>query len=295
MKIVLYLSDKKREQSFHSALIQGFTKHGEQVEYVPRGSFKTEGLKPGADIAVFVGVKSRPIYQECRAQGVTTLLIDKGYFRNREYYRFALGDYQPPYLEKMEMPPQRMQHLGVRLRPRHSGNYVIYAGSSHKYCTFHGLGDVNDYARQVCANLNAIIKGEKTLIYRPKPSWWAKDTSTIKRISPDRDNLPANTVFSGPDELLSQLLPDAHCLVTHGSTAALDALAAGVPVLLLSEQGVSPAWYMSEHDMDNVLSPYWPSDAKRERLFANLAYCQFSVSEMASGFAWEHLKPWLNK
>lgn len=296
LNIVLYLSSKKREQDFHRAMLTGFSKLGDRVSYMPKQTFDLSDLPADTDVLVIVGVKSKRVFQACQAKGITVLMVDKGYFRNREYYRFSLGGYQPPYLEEMKCTPERMRRLGVRLRPHQSGgSTVIFAGSSHKYCAFHELGDVNQYARNACTTLNTLIHGEKTLIYRPKPSWWANDAKSEKRIAPDTDNLPANTRFSGPNELLSQLLPDCHCLVTHGSTAALDALAAGVPVLLLSDKGVSPAWPLSELDMRKVLNPFWPDDQFRQQIFANLAHCQFNLAEMADGTAWANLKPWYKK
>lgn len=293
MKVILYLSSKKREQEFHQALVSGIRMHGDECEYIAKQDFGIEGLPPDTDVVVMVGVKSWRVYRECQARGVKVLLIDKGYFRNREYYRFSLGGYQPPYLWRMNKPQSRMLQLGVRLRPRNTeGKTIIYAGSSHKYCNFHGIEDVNEYARKVCAELVEHAAGKYQVIYRPKPSWWAKGEETAKRTAPDYEHLPPNTKFSGPDELLSQLLPDCHCLVTHGSTAALDALAAGVPVHLLSQEGVSPAWGLCETNIANISNPYWPSDGDRTLVFSNLAWCQFNVTEMRNGTAWANLKPW---
>lgn len=289
MNITLYMSHSKRETLLSDALTKGFRRHGLKVGRISN----SEEIDPTLDLAVFVGVKSRRLYRSCIQAGVIPLLIDKGYFRNKEYYRASLGGYQPPYLLDMRKPPDRLNKFGVLLHPRRiGGSRVIFAGSSRKYCDFHELGDVNDYARRVCAELYFKLQGKKRIIYRPKPSWWANHGAYENKLDGGFYHLPPHTEFSSPNELLSHLLPDAHCLVTHGSNAAVDALIAGVPVILLSKRGVSPVYDLCDHSIENVLSPRWVCNADRLAILSNLAHCQFTPAEMADGTMWSELKQW---
>jgi hypothetical protein len=45
--------------------------------------------------------------------------------------------------------------------------------------------------------------------------------------------------------------------------------------------------------MEDVFTPFVPDDGARETRLAELAWCQFDNAEIAGGFAWEHLKPWV--
>lgn len=292
MRVTLYLSTNRRETELKNILTRGFKQHGINVDY----SSNSDWAEINTDLAVFVGVKSRKLYRACIEAGVVPLFIDKAYFRTPTsdyYYRASLGGYQPPYLRDMKKSSDRLERLKVKLHPRRiGGSRVVFAGSSRKYCEFHEIGDVHEYARRVCTELYFKLHGKKRIIYRPKPSWWSNHGAYETKVDNDVYRVPAHTEFSSPNELLSHILPDTHCLVTHGSNAAVEALVAGVPVIMLSNRGASPVYDLCDHQLDNVLNPYWPSNKERITILSNLAHCQFSLEEMANGTMWEELKQW---
>lgn len=287
MKVTLYLSlNKQREVEIGRALSEGFKRHGEDVETLP-----TEGYsqpKGDTQVAVLVGVKgaSKRIYEDHRRAARHTLLVDKSYFNRGDFYRLALDGFQPNYAHDIARPFDRLEKMGVTFqKKRKEGRHIVYAGSSQKYCDWHGLGSASDYAASVCFGINKRTHSGMPLYYRPKPSWAAGHPEEVKPV-PD-------TRFSGPKELLADRLPHCHALVTHGSNAAIEAIAAGVPVVLTSDPGVSAVWGLAQHgmDFDGLLKPFWPDDDLRRQTFANLAYCQFTLEEMERGFAWETLLP----
>lgn len=69
---------------------------------------------------------------------------------------------------------------------------------------------------------------------------------------------------------------NAHCLVTHTSCAALDALQWGVPVITTGECSAKPLSGKIEN-IENLELP------DREPLFWGLAWNQFTVDELAQG------------
>ena len=287
MNITLYLSVKERERSLREALIKGFERHGDKVRSMLRKEFGTDTAASTDDMAIFVGVKSLRIWKQCMASGRQVMIIDKGYFGRADYSRMSINGFQPPYLDKMGYDSTRLNRLSVVLKPKSiGGNTVIYAGSSAKYCDFHELGDVTAYAHKVCADLMPHLGDRLRLIYRPKPSWWANEDTDVAKTVPEGARL------SPPTENFAPLLRSAHCVVTHGSNAAIEALAAGVPVLLTSGPGISAVHELCEHSVHNLQRPFWPSEAERQKKMNNLAWCQFNVNEIANGFAWEHLKRW---
>ena len=285
MKIGLYLSVKRREVGLREALEKGFKRHGDTVDSMLRKEFSQHHNQSGCDLAVFVGVKSRKIWNKCMADSKQTLLLDKGYFDRAGSYRMSIGGYQPPYLDSMRQDDSRLRSLGVAIEQRRTGDLIIYAGSSKKYCMFHDLGDVTDYAHKICAAINEHAPKDKRVLYRPKPSWWVNDDEDVQK------TVPPNTRLSPPEQNFKALLRSTQCIVTHGSNAAVEALAAGVPVVLTSEPGASAVYDLCEHDMAKLATPFWPTDAARKQRLANLAWCQFNLQEIAAGFAWECLKP----
>lgn len=286
--ITLYMSSKRREMMLLDALVAGFKGSGDSVEYCATSDYN--GPRQWTDIACFVGVKSRERYEECRLGGKRTLLIDKSYMDRRESYRFSIDGFQPFYLPKMQETSDRLEQLGVIIRPlrtHHNSvkSTVLFAGSSQKFCDWHGLGDNNKYSVDACARINEALKGQHQLVYRPKPSWWANNKGA--------KIVPPNTKFSGVSEQFLHALQNCHCLVTYGSNAAVEALAHGVPVVLLSPKGVSPVYGLSEYKLENILKPFWPRDTARRQVLSNLAWCQFRVPEIESGFAWKNVKRFL--
>lgn len=295
MKIFLYMSSKSREQVMGEAIVRGIERHGDTVTKRLRKDFWTDDVSD-ADVIAFVGVKSRRMWNACAEKNKEALIIDKGYFGRGDYYRMSIGGFQPYYLDRIGALPDRMVNkLHVQIKPKRQmpGKFILFAGSSNKYHMFHGLEEVNDYAVNICKYIQdvqaALIKQgfmqtPLPVYYRPKPSWWANPDPGEKRI------VPEGTRLSGPAESFPQLLRDCHLLVTHGSNAAIEALAAGVPVFVMSEE--SPAYNMSEKQWHHINAPYFPDDAELKQTLANLAWCQFSLDEIASGLAWANLRKW---
>lgn len=288
MKIILYLSPNQREMDLGQALISGFKRHGEKVEFIPSFEFNNANT----DLAVFVGVKNKRIYDVCKKYKTPILYIDKGYFKRNEYYRFSLNGYQPPYLTEMHRGPERFNNLGIQIYPRRvGGDRIVYAASSPKYFEFHNLGKADVYNRAVCMKLREQLQGKKRILFRPKPDGWSSDTSE-SREKLGVYTVPPGAEFSSPNENISYILPNTHCLVTHGSNDAVDAMLNGVPVLSLSRY--SPVFDLSEHHFENILNPKWPTDDDRLQLFSNLAWCQFTLLEIAKGKMWDTHKQWYN-
>ena len=293
MKIILYLSHKdgslkSREANIGGALKSGFEKHGDTVEIIPTHEF----VRPdwGSHLAVVIGIKGRSkrIFEEYRRGGRSSMLVDKSYIGRTEYLRLSIGGFQPPYAHTSPRQHDRWEQIRdefrIDVRPKRSanGSYLIYAGSSQKYCDWHGLGDVSEFASSVCRLINKTTHAGINLLYRPKPSWVAGHADDVKLVD--------GTEFSGPDVKLGALLPDCHALVTHGSNAAVEAVIAGVPVVVVST-GACAAQQVADLDVANVLDPRFPDDAARLQWLADLAYCQFNLAEIKNGTAWETLWP----
>lgn len=296
MKITCYLSTNDREQEIGRALRMGVTKAGDEVTLKTRTDFWEGGTDDGADVICVVGVKSKKMFDDCKAMGKIPLIIDKGYYGRGEMYRMSLGSYQPEYIggiiaDMWEDPVvfhSRLNACGMRIKPRQLGGHaVMYVGSSQKYCNFHELGDNNDYARKVVGEIHKYWTGpERHVIYRPKPSWWAKMKAGERR----DDLADLGVTFSGPNVQFAKELTRCRAVVTHGSNGAAEALAAGVPCIMLSPEGTSPVWHLCGHDLKELEDPFFPRVDDIHRTLAAMGWCQFSISEMAHGLAWHHVK-----
>lgn len=288
MKITLYLSDKERERNIGGALADGFRKHGDEVAIVGTHEF----IRPDweTQLAVVIGVKghSKRIMTAYRRGERHCMLVDKSYFGRSEYMRLSVDGFQPAYLHSQPRPDDRWRAIRDRFRvevkpKRQRGKHLIYAGSSQKYCDWHELGNVTEYAIGVCHAINKTTHSTLKLYYRPKPSWVAGHPEEVKPI--------LDTEFSGPDVKLDRLLPGCHALITHGSNAAVESIIAGVPAILVSHEGVCAAYRVAEKGVENLYDPSFPTDEERLQWLCDLSYCQFDLDEMRNGTAWEITKP----
>lgn len=278
MRVAFLASDKPRERVLADAFLEGAARHGHEVQQI---QLTGESILPDADVIAVVGVKSRNLYQENQKAGRYVVMLDKGYTRHRgpqgrtwEYWRIAVNDHHPTrHLELMHCPADRWSRLGLDVRPwRRKGGHIVLAGSSAKYHEFYGLANPTTYAKRVVKRLRRHT--DRPIVYRPKPSW--------------RDAVPIEgTEYSTSSQAISEVLDSAYALVTHGSNACFEAMVLGVPSLILGNGVAKPISSISEKVINKIrLAP----DAERMRLLHNLAYCQWTLPEFASGEAWETIK-----
>jgi len=85
---------------------------------------------------------------------------------------------------------------------------------------------------------------------------------------------------------LHRILPLMWIVVSHTSSAALQALAAAVPVIVTNKN--FPAALLAT-TFEQIETPRLPSVEERRELFARLAAQQWTIEEMASGLCWREL------
>jgi hypothetical protein len=78
-------------------------------------------------------------------------------------------------------------------------------------------------------------------------------------------------------------LKDAHCLVAHGSIAAVESVIMGCPVFVTD---ISAAKFMGLTDFSKIESPVYP---ERQAWLNSLAYSQFNERELVDGTLWRLL------
>ena len=80
-------------------------------------------------------------------------------------------------------------------------------------------------------------------------------------------------------------------MVTFGSNACFDAVLQGIPSVVIGNGVAKP---ISSVSIGAIESPYLAKDGERAQWLHRLAYCQWSMAEMASGEAWPHIRRMIN-
>jgi hypothetical protein len=279
VRVLAFYSGKELDQHLAEAFVAGAAVHGHEATALPG----EHPENPDAEVVMLFGVKARLRFDDYRGRGVQTVMVDKGYYRGTvesygrkacKYWRLAVNAHHPTgYLPAMAMPGDRLAALPIERKAwRADGEHILLAGSSAKYHGFNGLAEPTGYAQGVVRRLRKLC--DRPVVYRPKPSW--KEAQPIR-----------GTRFSRQPESINAALAGAWAMVTNGSNACFEAVLAGVPVIVLGDAVARP---LSSTRLGDIEAPRLAGDAEVERWLGNIAYCQWTIEEMAAGAAWNHVK-----
>ncbi len=262
-----------------SELLVGAMARGAQhVGYQPIERNVTDHVEADCDVAVFWGFieECQKIAADYTRLGKPWVYLDMGYWAreggNAGHFKVSVNARHPTkYFQRFAHSQDRARKFGVdRVRSyRSGGRPILLAGMSAKAAWAEGLEPVESFERRCVAALRNVT--DRPIIYRPKPSY--KAAQPIE-----------GTIYSPPEQNLAAVLADSHAVVTHHSNVAIDGLVDGVPCFVWD--GV--ATLMGSNDLREIETPRRPPN--RLNFCADLAYCQWSVTEMHAGTVWRHLK-----
>lgn len=299
MKAIFYINGRAREMRIAREMAAGAKQHGISFEVRLKEHYgkgrKYEGPDIGADVTMAYGVKSRDILKDHADAGVNWMILDKGYIRKpgphgvELYTRISVNETYPlKALAKVkEAPPLRWEQTGRRLGQTWGmGQQIILAGSSQKFYDYFGVGDETRFHAKLIRHITRLLREVnvfRPIIFRPKPSYEKRHGGADEQLMLGADGL------SLPDESIQAALKNAWCLVTFASNAACDAVFAGVPAIVLGPHMSS--LIAGNTKLEDILNPVLPRFSDRQRWAHKLAWEQWTLKEMASGEAWEHLLP----
>jgi hypothetical protein len=193
---------------------------------------------------------SLELMQQVRMAGEPYLFFDRAYFgggpgTNR--LRVVPSAYQHHWIS--QYPPDRFKHTEVELKPwRKEGRHILLIPPSAEVSQLFDLGP----------------------LFRMMP----------ERLAPL--GRPVVTSVKGDPRLLTDRLRDCWCVVTWTSNVAVEAICAGVPAFVSSYSAAAPVAGMLDQLEDRMDTPPMP---ERESWAWSLAYGQFDLSEIESGYA----------
>ncbi|MGU3575474.1 hypothetical protein ACLBWZ_08070 [Brucellaceae bacterium C25G] len=219
-----------------------------------------------ADIAVIWSWKRPQIIETAKRKNTPLIVMERGFIQPRnEWVSLALNGFN----NRGYFPPANdggkrwEEHFSHHLRPwQERKGYALLIGQVPGDSSLNGL----DIVKWAQSRTDALLKAGQTVVYRPHP---LADTP-----------VPDGTVCSRRD--LQTDLKHAGFVVTFGSTTAVEAVLAGVPVCV--EDKGSVAYPMGSHHIDEPLKR-----PDRTRWCHDLAWRQWSINELKNGMAWRHL------
>jgi hypothetical protein len=225
--------------------------------------WETEEYTFNALVIRGLGGASQRAIRHCWRTGRTFYAIDTGYFGNgktKTVHRVTKNALQHlgPIMEK---PMDRAKSFGYKFKKFKPGAKILLVPPSDK-----------------------VMK----LFDQPAPEVWVEQT--IKQIQQYSNRpievrmKPSRSERVSTKTIQAALADDVHCLVTYNSIAAVEALMEGKPSIVLGENAAS---IIAETSLANIENLKIPSKDEMDAYISHLAYCQFTVEELKSGYAWE--------
>lgn len=209
-----------------------------------------------------LGGGSRKAIQHCKETGRTFYAIDTGYYGNgkiKRVHRVTKNALQQtgPIIERSG---DRAKMFGYKFRKFTPGSKILICPPSLKVMETFGQ-NLDEWLEQT-------IKTIKVYTDRPIEI----------RLKPNRTERVTTMTIQ------AALQDDVHCLVTYNSIASIEALMEGKPAIVL---GPNAAQVIAETNIANIERPRIPSRDEMDAFMSHLAYCQFTIEEFKSGFAWK--------
>lgn len=263
-----------RSKAVTTAMLEGILKTGDNAKIRSCLAYR----RPDCDVAVFYGLAGNLVraLADFPAAGKKAVYVDLGYWGRKDGGRFSgyhkvsvNGRHPTAYFQQHKHSHDRAKVFSLRAAAwERAGGHVLLAGMGPKGSRAEGFSPLAWERRAV-----AMIRQhtDRPILYRPKPNW--------------ENPMPLDGVETAPkgQELLAAL-KGCHAVVSHHSNAAVEGLVLGHPAFVV--EGI--ALPMGSSDLSSIEAPRYP--AGRPQWLADAAYAQWSVTEMASGACWRHLK-----
>lgn len=192
-----------------------------------------------------------------RARGRKFITWDRGYMRrvfatwlprgdNGGYYRWTIDGWQMKAI--LPVPDDRWRALNIEVKPwRTEGRHIVLACPSPTYEKVHGIAGWTDETIRALS-----LVTDRQLVVR--------DKETKRPLQADLDG--------------------AHCLITHGSIAAIESVILGCPVIVHPDSAAALVGRTKLKFIERLVCP------DRTAWLNSLAYSQYSEPELVDGTLW---------
>jgi hypothetical protein len=207
-------------------------------------------------VALFGSLQLRRVLEAAMAEGRTWYYGDKAYFGRDVYYRVTKNAYQ--YTDfKLNARSHRFERTGMRIKPwRKGGKKILICPQSELFHEWHGI---------------------------PQAQWIKAVETELAKHTKKQTQLRFK-VWSRAEQDFELALEGVHAVVVFTSIAGVQATLHGVPCFATHDCASAKFGSM---DLSRIEDPVRPDN--REQMAWELADNQWTLLEMRSGMAWEHL------
>lgn len=231
-----------------------------------------------ADIAVIWSVlwtgrmrQNQTVWNHFRSSGRPVLIMEVGSLRRGHTWRMSMNGTTAAACWGQGLDPTRPEKLGLVLQPwRKSGDHVVIACQRSDSNQWINMPPVQQWLEKTIQQLKAHT--DRPIRVRSHPR---------QRISPIKDvqmEIPKKIDLSYDDFDWGQSIHNAWCVVNWNSGPGVQAVMAGVPALVGSDNLASR---VGTTDLSAVINP--PTPDRREWL-EWISHTEWTTEEIASGY-----------
>ena len=220
------------------------------------------------------GIASGDLIRQQLSKGKDCYFIETGYLGNyisdlnpgarKLYHRIVKNAMQEEQI--FDVPDDRWKKLIEQDQKlnwkgwKKQGSKILLVAPSEKPCEFYGINK-EEWIANTINELKTYT--DREIVIREK----------VRRGSRSR----ANTIYDALDE-------DIFALVTYNSIAAVESIAYGIPAFALAP---TAAKKLALSDLSKIETPYYPDEGLVYKWCSSIAYGQFRLDEIVSGYAWQ--------
>ena len=244
-----------------------------------------------ADVAVIWSVLfagrmagNEKVYKHFREQGKPVVVMEVGGLSRNFTWRVGINNINRS--ATFPTPDPKFPRWKIFNKPlqdwKKDGEFVVIATQRPDSLQWKGMPPVEQWAEEVVENVRKY--SDRPIVVRPHPRDKITDWDFINSKVPGLYYDFPQPVEGTYDSMnFSDLLDRAHIVINHCSNPAVDAIIAGVPVIV----GEDSFCYDVSTSYENIENPNKPD---RTEWCEMMAYTEWSEPEIAAGLPWQYLK-----
>lgn len=221
------------------------------------GIVATNSVLQDGDVAMFGHPELMPLLAQAQRDGRAWYYGDKAYFGRNVYYRITKNGYM--HNASGEPNFERLKKLNLKFEPWKNGSDILICPQSDVYFRLKGT---------------------------TQKAWIAQTVEKISRYTDRRIRFQYKSSHKSAEQAFKRSLSGVWAVVVHSSMAGVQAVVHGVPCFATDPESTAAKFGTTDFSLLN--DPVKPDN--REQMAAVLANNQWTISEINSGLAWEHLQ-----
>lgn len=268
------------DPEMHVEVLEAFAAGLEETQTPFFRASLEKGWKP-CDVSVTFGVSKNAttrgqlvgeVLSAHRRSGGRSLIIERGFLRRDRYFMVGWdGLNGRADFSNANSPSDRWEELNIEVKPwRTSGDHIVLSGQVPWDASVQHTDHIT-WCQNTAKTLERMT--QRPIIFRPHPC------------QPSAIDMSSTQVRYSRAATLQEDLQNAWALITFNSNSGVEGAIQGCPVFAFDPGSMATG--VANRHLKKVEQPHMPD---RKQWLNDLAYTQWTTTEMEQGLAWNHIR-----